>query len=274
MPSLNVIGDWTITELDDFTGFDIDTGAHLFTVDELQQFSIEQSEDTQDITGRNGRLLNVIKRNKSITISGQNGYVSNGLMETQTGGEFKHDATGAIEVEWSEVVKVDSSHKAKTTYKATGETGAEIIDAYIVVNDIATAKLTQASAAAAGKFSYAPATKEMTFHTDVDEGTLVVVWYKRKLASADYMDNLSDNYSKKIVGYANVQVEDKCANVYHAQIYIPRCDFNGNFTLEGGDSQTTHSFEARALASGNCGTTDDGLYYRLVVFGVNTEDAA
>jgi len=274
MPSLNVIGDWTITALDDFTGFDLDTGAHLFTVDELQSFSIEQSEDTQDVTGRNGRLLNIIKRNKSITISGQNGVVNSGLMEAQTGSEFKHDAAGAIEVEWSEFVTVDAEHKATTEFKATGTAGAEIMDAYIVENNIATTKLVQADAAAAGKFAYDPATKTLTFHTDVAKDTMVVVWYKRKLASADYLDNLSDSYAKDVMAYANVQVEDKCANVYHGQIYIPRCAFIGNFTLEGSDSQATHSFEARAIASGKCGKTDDGLYYRLVVFGVNTEDAA
>lgn len=45
---------------------------YLFTLDELQSASIANSEEKQDITGKQGRKLTSLKKNKSVTVSGTN----------------------------------------------------------------------------------------------------------------------------------------------------------------------------------------------------------
>lgn len=262
------IADLTITSLETIDGFDPVTGAYIFTLDELQNATIQNSQETQDITGKGGRLLNQLKRNKTVTISGANGLISGGLLEAQTGGTFESKAT---EVMWTDYLTVNSN-EAETTYKAIGTAGAEIEELYIRNNDgtIGT-ELEQASTTAAGKFAYAPATKKLTF-TDVANGTEVVVFYKRKI-TASVIENDSDVYSKKATLYINGLAEDKCSNVYRIQFFVPKADFSGEFSIEMGDNQTVHNFEARSLA-GACVSGSSSMLWTYTIFGVDTEDAA
>lgn len=59
-------------------------------------------------------------------------------------------------------------------------------------------------------------------------------------------------------------------NVYRIQFFIPKADFSGEFSLEMGENQTAHAFEAESLA-GACGA--GGSLWTYTVFGVNTADA-
>lgn len=261
-----IINDLAITSLETITVFDVTTGAYKFTLDELQSATLAQGQEVTEITGRGGRRLSSLKRNKTLTVSGTNGMVSGGLLEMQTGNSFVNKATT---VQWTDYLTVDANHKATTSYKAIGTAGAEIIAAYIRGNDgMLTTELTQAGSAAAGKFSYAPNTKELSFHTDVAQGSEVVVLYKRTIL-ADVLSNESDSYSAKCTMYIDALAEDKCANVYRVQIYIPKADFNGEFSLDFGDNQTVHEFEAEGMA-GACGA--GGALWTYTVFGVNTAD--
>ena len=262
------IKDLTITSLETITAFDITTGAYKFTLDELQNATVAQAQETTDITGKAGRKLATLKRNKSVTISGSNGLVSRGLLEMQTGSSFvNEDAT----VMWSDYLTVEEDNKATTKYKAIGTTGAEIVALYIQnSDDTIDGTLAQDSSASAGKFTYAPDSKIIQFHTDVAKGTNIVVKYKRKI-NADVLKDESDTYSGKCTLYIDALAEDKCANVYRIQIYIPKADFSGEFSFEMGDNQTVHSFEASALA-GACGTK--GEFFSYIVFGENAADAA
>lgn len=260
------INDITITSLETITAFDIVTGNYKFTLDELQTASLAQSQESTEVTGKAGRKLATLKRNKAVTVSGTNGLVSGGLLEMQTGGKFENKAT---EVLWTDYLTVKSS-AANTQWKAVGTTGAEI-EALYVRNADGTlgAGLEQAATAAAGKFTYDPSTKALGFHTDVADGSEVVVYYKRKII-ADVLENESDNYSGKCALYIDALGEDKCANVYRIQFFIPKADFSGEFSFEMGDNQTVHAFEAEALP-GACGA--GGQLWTYTIFGANTADA-
>lgn len=262
------VADLTITSLETITGFDVVTGDYVFTLDELQNASIANSQEVTEITGKGGRKISQLKRNKTVTISGSNGMVSGGLLEAQTGGTFENKTT---EVLWTDYLTV-SSNAATTSYKAIGTTGAEIEELYIRNGDgTLGTELEQGSTAAKGKFAYAPATKALTF-SGIDNGTEIVVIYKRKI-TADVLTSESDKYSKKMTLYVDALAEDKCANVYRVQFFIPKADFSGEFTLDMGDNQTTHDFEAESLA-GACGAFSGSLLWTYTIFGANTEDAA
>lgn len=260
------ISDITITSLETITAFNITTGAYLFTLDELQSATINQTQEKTDITGKQGRKLSSLKRNKAVTISGNNGMVSNGLLTLQTGCDFE---TKATEVMWVDYLTVNASHEATTTWKAFGTAGSEIDALYLKnANGTLGRKLVQDSTASDGKFAYAPGTKKLTFDTNVVADTEIVVYYKRKI-TADVLTNLSDRYSGKCALYVDAIGEDRCANIYRIQFYIPKADFNGEFSFEMGDNQTVHAFEAEAL-SGACGAA--GAFWTYTIFGENTAD--
>ena len=113
---MSMMRDLTITSVDTITAFAITGGAYRFTVDELQNVSIAQSEEKTDITGKAGRKLSSLKRNKSVSISGTNGLISGGLLELQTGGTFQNKATKVL---WTDYLTVQSN-AATTTWKAIG----------------------------------------------------------------------------------------------------------------------------------------------------------
>lgn len=266
------VNDITITSLETIDAFDITTGAYLFTLDELQSATIAQSQEKTDITGKQGRKLSSLKRNKAVTISGNNGIVSGGLLEMQTGSKFENTVT---EVMWNDYLIV-SENKAVTTYKAVGTTGNEVEAVHIKNSDGTLGKtLTQGSAVSDTEFTYDPATKALAFKADViPDGTEVVVYYKRQI-QASVLQNMSDTYSGKCALYINAIAEDKCANIYRIQFYIPKADFNGEFSIEMGDNQTVHAFEAESLAGAGCGYhNQSGQLFTYTVFGANAEDYA
>lgn len=238
-----------------------------FTLDELQNATISQTQDKNDITGKQGRKLGSIKRNKAVTISGDNGLVSAGLFELQTGSNFENKETTVM---WCDYLTV-TNNEATLSYKAVGTESAEIIDCYQKNPDgtLGTRFEQAATADSEHKFSYTAGEKKLTFNIgDLKDGEEIVVWYNRKI-TATVLTNNSDTYSEKCTLYVDAIGEDTCGAQYHVQFYIPKADFDGNWDLAMGDDQTVHSFEAEALA-GACGTA--GKYFDFTIFGVNEED--
>lgn len=261
------ISDLAFTSLETITAFDINSKAYLFTMDELQNASMSQGEEKIDITGKQGRKITSLKRNKTLTISGTNGIVSAGLMEMQTGAKFEDKVT---EVMWCDYLTV-KDNAATTEFTAVGTAGNEIKEVLVKDADGFVVKtLVQAEAATEGKFAYDPETKALSFHTDIADDTEIVVNYERKI-HASVLENMSDVYSSKAMLYVDLMAEDKCNKVYRVQIKIPKADFSGEFSLEFGDNQTVQNFEAEGLA-GACGS--NGMLWSWTVFGADVEDVA
>ena len=264
--SITLANDLIFKEIDTIDAFEIGTGDFMFSMDELTDYSIAHTEESQQVTGKNGRILSRTKRNKGVTISGTNGIISAGMLALQTGGTF---STGNTEIMWADYLTVNSN-AAATTYTAIGTAGAEIVSLVTKAADGSiAAELTQDTTAASGKFAYNPTSKALTF-SGVADGTEIVVYYKRRI-SATKLENDSDKYSGKAMLYVNGLAEDKCANVYRVQFFFPKVDFSGEFTLNFSDGQTVHNFEAVAMA-GACGA--GAKYYTYTVFGANAADVS
>lgn len=261
-----IVNELTITSLETITGFS-KSGDFLFKLDELQNAAINNTQEKVDVTGKQGRKLNSLKRNKAVTVTGTNGLISTGLLAADSGADV---VEGNGTIMYDEILTVDTA-KAKTTFKAVGTTGAEICSLNILTeNGLMGEKLEQAAAASTGKYAYAPNTREITFSSDVADGTRVVVYYKRTIKDTTKVSNNSNNYSAKCELYIDGIAEDKCNTVYRVQFIIFTADFSGNFNIEMGDNQTVHAFEAEALASG---CTSDGRFWDMIIFGANAEDA-
>lgn len=270
------VGDISITSLETITAFSVgDNAQYLFTLDELQNTTISQTQEKTDITGKQGRKLNSLKRNKAVTISGTNGLISGGLLEMQTGGQFEQKAT---EVMWVDYLTV-KSNSADLTHKAIGTAGAQIDGLYIHNTDgTLGTKYEQVGSADTldtGKFTYTTSSNsnKITFKSgELTDGTEIVVYYKRKI-NASVLTNMSDQYSGKATLYIDAIGEDKCSNVYRIQILIPKADFNGEFSFEMGDNQSVHNFEAESLAGSSCGLGSAGQLWTYTIFGVDEKDA-
>ena len=164
-----VVNDLSITSLETIMAFGINGGAHRFTLDELQNATIANSQDNTALTGKGGRTIGQLKQNKSVTVSGTNGMVSMGLVEVEVGSAGEHRASTPVKFPDYLVV---TDNKATTKYKAVGTAGNEIQEV-IVKNSDGTIKkrLSLDATAAEGKFAYDPATKELTFAADEIENT-------------------------------------------------------------------------------------------------------
>lgn len=260
------LADLTPTSVETITAFDMN-GDFLFTLDELQSVTIGHSEDTVEITGRQGRLLNTLKRNKAVTLSGNNGMVSMGMLGAQIGADV---TSGNVTYLHNERLTVNSN-KANTTYKAVGTAGKEIIAVRLMNGDALGTVMEQAATVAAGKFTYNPTSKLLTFNEgELPDGTEIAVFYNRKV-KANTLTNPSDKYGYKAEIFLDVIMEDMCSKVYRVQFHFFRMDFNGTFDLEFGENQAVHAFEANSLSTG---CNSKGELWEATIFDNNAEDVA
>jgi hypothetical protein len=248
-----------ITEVAQITAFN-NAGELEFIMDEVQNGTINNTQEKSDVQGRNGRKLASLKKNKAVTVSATNGVLVGGALAAQTGTEVEQ---GTFNVRITDVITVNSN-KCTTSKTAVGVTGAEIGTIYIKnANGSLGEKLEQDSAAAAGKFAYDPTTKELTVD-GIADGTELVAFYDVEVESAR-ISNDSEKYSKVLKLYIDVVLQDNCDVEYAGQVIIQRADVSGEFELSLGGDNFAHSFEAESLAGGCTGSTN---LWDLIVYGV------
>lgn len=275
------VPDLTITSFETITMFGYPSGGLCYALDELQSVTIDNNQEVTEITGKMGRKLANLKKNKSVKISGTSAFLSGGLLESQTGGEFTSGTNGAVTVRFPDYITVNktsssSAATATTTYTPTGTAGAEILDLYVRNADGTLGqKYTQTSdTASTGKFTYS--NKTITFaasDTTIADGTEILVYYDANV-TGNTLENSGAKYSDIHRVYLDALAEDKCNNVYRVQFYIPKGDVSGDFSLDFGDNATTHPFEIEALAGGCGAYGDSDTLWTYTVFGLGTDGKA
>lgn len=251
------IDKFTITSYDQIIGFDRTNGSLDMIMDELSDFSLAQEEEKVDITGKGGRTISSLKKNKKVTGSGTNGMLSGGALATQLGADIED---GTFKIRYTDTIVVNSN-KGVTTETAVGTTGNEIGTIYVRDTNNAYIsggkKLTQTSSEPkTGEFSYTPENKEIKFFAgDVADGTEVIAFYDAEVTGKK-ISNDADKYSKTLAVYIDVTCQDACDNLFHGQFIIERADFSGTFTLQGGSDPSTQGFEFTSLPNLCTGKTD------------------
>lgn len=249
-----------ITEIAQITAFN-NAGELEFIMDEVQDGSIQNSQEKSDVTGRNGRKIASLKKNKAVTVSATNGVLVGGALAAQTGTEVEQ---GTFKVRITDVLTI-TSNKTTTSKKAVGTLGAEIGTVYIKnANGSLGTKLEQDATASSGKFKYDPSDNSITTDGLVD-GTEIVAFYDVEVESAK-ISNDSEKYSKVLKLYIDVALQDSCDVEYAGQVIIQRADVSGEFELSLGGDNFAHSFEAESLAGGCTGSTN---LWDLIIYGVN-----
>ena len=232
-------------------------------LDELQDCTISNTQENNDITGKNGAVIGTLKRNKAVTITANSGLIVGGGIAVQTGSEVE---TGSFIVRKSEIVTVESD-TATITGTPVGAAGAEIITLRKKgLGGMLEGNYEQdATASATGKFSYADQT--LTFYSgDFKDGQEVVVFYDEQVTNAIRISNDANTYSRTCKCYVDLTVQDKCDNVLHAQLYCPRLDLTGNFDLSIGGTDSLLAIEGRSLKD-LCNTgADAGKFWDFIVW--------
>ena len=111
-----------VTSLDQLTGFN-NANEIEFILDELQDSTISNTQENNDITGKNGAAIGTLKRNKAVTVSGNNGLLVGGGMAAQTGSDVEE---GSFIIRATDVLTV-ASNSVQLSGTPVGKAGAEII---------------------------------------------------------------------------------------------------------------------------------------------------
>ena len=139
-----------ITSVDQITAYN-NANELEFIMDELQDTTISNTQDNTDITGKNGTPIARLKRNKAVTISGNNGFLVGGVIAAQTGADVE---TGSFTVRTMEILTV-ADNAVTLTNDPEGAPGAEIVAVYKRnQNGTLGTKFEQDTTASTGKFSY------------------------------------------------------------------------------------------------------------------------
>jgi len=265
--TLNV-NDLIITSLETATAFSRTTGALLWILDEMSQATISNTEDKEKLTGRNGRALGSLKKNKAATVKGTSGVVSTGMMATQVGYGAEN---GNFNVNVPDELTVSTATESGTTTSTVTLTyspvGGKVKSIAVLQED---GQLGQVYSGT----DYTVADKTVTFASTVTiaNGTKVVAYYDRQI-SGDKVTNFSDKYSEIVDLYIDAFAEDKCTNTeYHIQFHFPKADFSGTFDIDLNGSQVTHAFEAEALAGNACRVGSGRELWTYIVYGEQLDD--
>lgn len=265
--TLNV-NDLIITSLETATAFSRTTGALLWILDEMSQATISNTEDKEKLTGRNGRALGSLKKNKAATVKGTSGVVSTGMMATQVGYGAEN---GNFNVNVPDELTVSTATESGTTTSTVTLTyspvGGKVKSIAVLQGD---GQLGQVYSGT----DYTVNDKTVTFASTVTiaDGTKVVAYYDRQI-SGDKVTNFSDKYSEIVDLYIDAFAEDKCTNTeYHIQFHFPKADFSGTFDIDLNGSQVTHAFEAEALAGNACRVGSGRELWTYIVYGEQLDD--
>ena len=243
MPNMINIDGFYVTSVDDMSMFNNANQLEAM-LDEIQDCTISNTQENNDITGKNGAVIGTFKRNKAVTVTVNSGLIVGGALAVETGSDVE---TGSFIVRATDILTVESN---TVTLSATpvGSPGAEII---ALRKKAANGQLSgtyeqDATASAANKFAYSEG--EITFYEgDFEDGDQVVVFYDMQVENATKVSNDANSYSRTVKCYINCTVQDKCDNLYHGQIIMPRFDADGNVDLNIGGTDSVMSFTGRTL---------------------------
>jgi hypothetical protein len=246
MKTIAMLEGWTITSVETIENYSREDDTCLSILDEIKNVSLANTEDSADVTGKNGQALFTIKKGKAVTGSGSSGYISGNLMALQTGAE---PTEGKIKFRKREIVKFgkdDTSINLSET--AVGTEGNEILNLIVTVTDEngdVSTQYEQATAADTSKFAYADNVVTLPTATNGKNGTVEVIYeYEKDGAS---VGNKSGTYGKTTHTFINCLGTNTCDETYFIQIEVYRCDWNSNFTFELGGDGVEHPFEFKSL---------------------------
>lgn len=250
------------------TGFDLSTGICDFVIEDMQNATMTNEQETVYQTGKNGVRIGASDRNKASRMSFANGALSDGALATQVGTDVVTEATTVPS--WLDAMQATGTAPnltCTTEYTAIGTTGAEIGYIYARNPDgTLGASYPQAATASATAFAYDPATKKIVLPTSgfaANDG--VVAFYDFQVSSAKRITNDVDKYSKTVKLVVDAIFADTCGKDYYGKIIYYRAHANGAFDITFGEDSFVHNIELEALYSG-CTSDSRKILWDMIIF--------
>lgn len=242
MAGIAMLEGWTITSVETIENYSRTDNTCLSVLDEIKNVSLNNSEESSDVTGKNDNVLFTIKKNKAVDCSGTSGYISGNLLTLQTGSDA---VEGKMMIRKREVLNYAASATDVTLAETPkGTAGAEIMS-LLITTDGTTKAYNQATAASATEFALADKTITLPTDATVKAGTVEVVYeYEADGAS---IGNRADTYGKTTHTFINCLGKNTCDETYQIQIEIYRADWTSNFNFDMGGDGTEHPFEFKSL---------------------------
>lgn len=246
----------------------------IFTVD---AFSLEDGslisrfEDLKNSTlNNNGTIVYAqggvgnpkiigFSHSKESTLEIESAVITGGALGIQTGSGLI-EMTDATEIPFDEVLTVvagtdeNSNPTATTAYTANGEVGNEIAFAYVLNTDGTTkTTLKQAATVGEGTFTYASATKTISFSADqVPVGSKVLVIYNPKVSNALRITNSTEVFAKNVRLHCRTLFRDTCTGrdyVGVLVIYKAKAGEEWSIALSADGDPAVHAISFEALKS-------------------------
>ena len=258
--AMNVDG-FYVTSVDMASFFD-NANNLVAMLDEIQDATISNTQENNDITGKNGAVIGTLKRNKAVNITINNGLIVAGAIAMETGSPVE---TGKYIIRATEILTVQSN-AATLEGTPVGAEGAEIVTLRKKgLGGMLEGNYEQdATASETGKFSYADGT--ITFFAgDFNDGDQIVVFYDMEVDNATKVSNDANTYSGIYRCYIDLTLSDRCDNMIHAQFIAKRFDCDGNLDLNIGGTDAVMSITGRTLKD-LCSVGEDAGKFWDIIF--------
>jgi len=247
-------------------------------VDQVRNWTMSNTEEEEEITGRGGALLKVIKRNKATEFTIENAKHMLSVWKLSTGGTLEKGVNNEgvkTEILFFDKITTTANDEVTINWTPVGTVGNEIVDLALYTANGLGKRFVQGAAVGSGIFTFDPTTKKITFDTgEVPVGTQLAIWYNRNV-NAVTLNNPATSFSESRPCYLDLVAHDNCDGIFIARIEIPRGEFSGNWEASGGDTTGTSTITIRATAqTGNCpGMTFTGNnFWNLRLFNEDTPD--
>ena len=230
--------------------FSTDAEGIIFSLNQVQNFSLNCTSESQEIVDALGVSIMELMRSKAVEASAENAIFDLGLMAAQYGTKkvvASADEKLIVPTMESIEVKMDEDGNVITEYNLK-HTPVEEPSAIYALNGDSTlgAKYTKATAAAVDKFAYADG--KITIPTGTIAGTEFFVMYDYKSENAVEVVNSANEFPTMGKMTFECLVYDVCdpETKIFAYVVLPRFQLKSDFDWSiGGDSQT-HPFSGKA----------------------------
>lgn len=229
---------------------DLQTKAHKVTLNDLQNFTINGSQETVYAEGQDGARLAAFDVSKVASITATNGAIDEGYLALQVGSDVVKVTNGSAILIREEFEIKDGDTSVTLTYKASGKDGNEVRFIYKAdVNGNPGEKYSQNAAASATEFAYDPESKVVTLPTGAFEvGDIVVIDYYPTFKEYEEISNDANRFSMSCEVIVDAWFTDICTEAdVPLQLYLAKGKVSGNIDLSAGDQAAVQNIEIEAL---------------------------
>ena len=231
--------------------YDIATGEHKVTLNDLKTAQFTGSQETVYAEGTDGAKLAAFDINKVAGFKATNGTIDDGYLAMQVGTEPVEVVSGN-QILIRKVLTTDDGSKVVLPHAASGTAGNEIGFIYAKDTDGMPGKsYAQASVASATEFAYKPDTKEITLPTGVfkakDE---VIVDYYPTFNKYTMVENDSTKFALTGRVIVDAWFTDSCNEVdVPMQLVMEKGKISGEVDISFGDQVAVQNISVDAMST-------------------------